>query len=259
MENKAKNLEKVLNSFLEKEANIEELSKRGSLLEIKRIQLGLRYLNEKNIKLMSADGFGILSRCLNNSEIKSMDMKIAIHVAETSILSSLNGALDALDAFGGETKKEKADAKKIRKEVLLVAGEILPDYLNGAYDLIQDGNGDGKIYDEAGNLIFDLERFFDGVNKIGHKPAVVNNLPTEGQDAEAAFRKLVKENAKDFLLMIPAIEKEVGASVVKISDGLVPRDKVDVDTRIRKFRRENRPVDKKGNLFVITYKEVETQ
>lgn len=246
MENKAKILETSLANLLSNQEKIKELSNHGLLLEYKRLYLGVKYLNANNIAVANQSSFAALTSAINkNTPIDDAEFKLATSDAELAVLDNLNGALESLSFYGGESRKDRQNLKAREKEAIKVAGEILPDALNRAYDIILDHGQDGKIYDNEGNLIFDFESFIDKINKSAHKTLVVNNLPTLSDEAEKKYKKVVSENAREFLSLLPAIEKKIDELVI---NG-VTKPVIIINTDIRKIRRDNRPVDKKGNLL----------
>ena len=245
MENKAKNLELSLERLLSNQSKIKELSDYGLLAEYKRLYLAVKYMNTNGIETINGRALDALSSAIGYSSITSAEFKLATSCAELAILDAFKAASYNLDRFGGDTRSEIKISERKKKEIIDVAGQILPDALNRIYDILQDYGRDGKIYDASGNVVFDFESFIDKINKAAHTTSVVNNLPSISVDAAIKYRKVVQENASKFLNMVPIITKNLSTVV---ETGSV-RPTFEVNTYVRRLRRANRPVDKNGNTL----------
>lgn len=245
MENKAKILETSLSSLLSDQSKIKELSNYGLLAEYKRLYLAVKYINQNSIVPVNGRALDALTNAIGHAEISSADFKLATSCAELAILDGLKAAGSSLDSFAIETKKDAKTVAKKKKELVSVAGEILPDALNRVYDILQDYGRNGQIFNADGNVVFDFDVFIEKINKSAHTTSVINNLPSLSVDATEKYRRIVKESAKEFLHLIP----EIGRTLSAVVDAGPIRQTVVVNTDVRKLRRANRPKDKNGNLL----------
>lgn len=245
MGNAAQLLEKSLSNLLSNQSKIKELSDYGLLAEYKRLYIAVKYINENSIVPSNARVLDALSSAIDDYSIDSSEFKLATSCAELAILEGMRASIYAVDKLAGDSRKEIKEIEKKKKEIISVAGEILPDALNRVYDILQDYGRDGRIYDSEARLVFNFDSFIDKINKSAHSTSVINNLPTLSTDATIKYRRVVKESAKEFLNLIPSI----GRTLSTVVDEGVRRPTIMVNTDVRKLRRANRPEDKNGNLL----------
>ena len=166
------NLEQILAEYASGDREFTSTFTRADFLEYSKINLAYKYLIEKGVETLEFNDNGAMLESLNAGEA---DCVIA-YAHESVILNRLNQMKESAKAFESitsaseeSTRKEKTLAKKetekVVREALVIAREILPDYLKNVHYALINVNEETVIYDEHNYYVFDIDRMFKGVSK----------------------------------------------------------------------------------------------
>lgn len=260
MENKL--LSERLNALLSDSEIAAFLKRKNLLMQSKKLAIALMFVEEEGIEVSDLKHLSFFMEFLEKvpsedfkekyPDEKGIDGFMVSDVFRTQfkVLEAIKGTVDYIDqqlAVQDLNRKDKKALADKRALCVGVAGEILPYYVNNAYNILQSSGLSTKIYDEQNYYVWDLDQMFDGSNRLLIHEATFNNLPYYSHQTEKKYLESISKDAEVFLNMSQALFDacEQWLSRVFIED----EEKLIVNSNVRRFRRANRPANKNGELL----------